>query len=128
MDNIPESPVDEVVQLRRRLNELASIMALPSVWAGGGPRTICSTLADALLGTLELAFVFIRLNEIGGTPMIEMIRTAEAIRPSFQIQDVEGVPAAAGGEAGPTGPLLTRVKVRGSEFSVLISRLGDEGE
>ena len=128
MDNNPESPVDEVVQLRRRLSELASIMALPSVWAGGGPRTICSTLADALLGTLELAFVFIRLNETGGTPMIEMIRTAEAIRPSFQIQDVEGVPAAAGGEAGPTGPLLTRVNVRGSEFSVLISRLGDEGE
>jgi PAS domain S-box-containing protein len=128
MDNNPESPVDEVVQLRRRLNELASIMALPSVWAGGGPRTICSTLADALLGTLELAFVFIRLNETGGTPMIEMIRTAEAIRPSFQIQDVEGVAAAAGGEAGPTGPLLTRVKVRGSEFSVLISLLGDEGE
>jgi PAS domain S-box-containing protein len=123
-----ESPVDEVVQLRRRLNELASIMALPSVWAGGGPRPICSTLADALLGTLELAFVFIRLNETGGTPLIEMIRTAEAIRPSFQIQDVEGVPAAAGGEAGPTGPLLTRVKVRGSEFSVLISLLGDEGE
>lgn len=128
MDNNLEPPVDEVVQLRRRLNELASIMALPSVWAGGGPRTICSTLADALLGTLELAFVFIRLNETGGTPMIETIRTAEAIRPSFQIQDVEGVLAAAGGEAGPTGPLLTRVKVRRSEFSVLISLLGDEGE
>jgi PAS domain S-box-containing protein len=128
MDKNLEPPVDEVVQLRRRLNELASIMALPSVWAGGGPRTICSTLADALLGTLELAFVFIRLNETGGTPMFEMIRTAEAIRPSFHIQDVEGVPAAAGGEAGPTGPLLTRVKVRGSEFSVLISLLGDEGE
>jgi hypothetical protein len=58
-----ESPAEEVTRLRGCLNDLATMMALPALSTGGEPSQILSTLLDALLGTLRLAFVFVRLND-----------------------------------------------------------------
>jgi PAS domain S-box-containing protein len=74
-----ESPAEEVTRLRGCLNDLVSMMALPALSTGGEPSQILSTLLDALLGTLRLAFVFVRLNDPEGGPSIEMMRVAESL-------------------------------------------------
>jgi hypothetical protein len=72
-----ETPTDEVARLRGCLNDLVGIMALPALWAGGEPQQIVSTLLDALLEMLQLAFVLVRLNDPDGGSPIEMMRAAE---------------------------------------------------
>lgn len=128
MDTNPESPVVDVARLRRYLNDLASIMILPSRWEGVEPRTICSTLADVLLGTLDLAFVFVRLAETDGKPAIEVIRTVETIRPDLRVLDLKRVLDIAGEEASPKRSSGTRVQVWGGEFNVSTFALGCDGE
>ena len=77
MDALFESPATEVARLRECLNDLAAIMALPALSTGGEPEQIVSTLADALLGMLGLAFVCVRLNDPEGGPSIETMRTSD---------------------------------------------------
>ena len=72
------SSAEEVTRLRDCLNNLVSITALPDFWTDGEPPHIVSTLLDALLGTLRLAFVVVRLNDPEGRPSIEMERVAES--------------------------------------------------
>ena len=69
----------ETARLRRCLNDLVSIMALPALWPGGEPKQIAGTLLDALVGMLQLTFAFVRLNDPVGGPTIEMARVAEPI-------------------------------------------------
>jgi PAS domain S-box-containing protein len=52
-------------------------MALPALWAGGEPSQIVSTLLDALLEMLRLAFVLVRLTDPEAGGSIEMMRLAE---------------------------------------------------
>ena len=66
MDAIRESSAEEVTRLRDCLNDLIGIMALPALWTRGEPSQIASTLLDALLETLRLAFVLVRLNDPEG--------------------------------------------------------------
>jgi PAS domain S-box-containing protein len=74
----PDSPAEEVTRLRSCLNDLVSMMALPAVPTDGEPSQILSTLLDALLRTLRLAFVFVRLNDPDGESSIEITRVAES--------------------------------------------------
>src|ERR1044072_4484890 len=68
---------EDATRLRRCLNDLVSIMALPALWAGGEPQQIAGTLLDALVGMLHLAFAFVRVNDPDGRPSIERARVAE---------------------------------------------------
>ena len=74
------SSAEEVARLRDCLNDLVSIAALHTRWTDGDPRHIVITLADALLGTLRLAFVLVRLNDPEGGPCIEVVRVAESLQ------------------------------------------------
>ena len=77
MDARHESSAEEVARLRDCLNDLASIMALPALSTGGEPGRIVSTLTDALLGRLQLAFVCVRLNDPEGGPSFETMRIGD---------------------------------------------------
>jgi PAS domain S-box-containing protein len=77
MDARYESSAKEGARLRECLNDLASIMALPALSTGGAPSQIVSTLTDALLGMLGLAFVCVRLNDSEGGPAIETMRISD---------------------------------------------------
>ena len=74
METPREAPLEEVARLRRCLNDLVSVMALPALWADKEPQQIASMLADALLGMLNLAFVLVRLNAPDGGPPLEIMR------------------------------------------------------
>ena len=66
-------------KLRRCLNDLVSVLALPAMWTDKDPQHIASMLADALLGMLKLAFVLVCLNDPDGRPSLEILRVAEPV-------------------------------------------------
>jgi PAS domain S-box-containing protein len=61
-----ESLAEEISRLRRSVNDMTSVVALPAVWAGGDASQIARTLSDALLGMLGLEFVSVRLHGAAG--------------------------------------------------------------
>jgi PAS domain S-box-containing protein len=73
---ILDSPAEEITRLRACLNDLASMTALPALWADGEPPQIVSSLLDTLLGMLRLAFICARLNDPDAGASIEMMRVA----------------------------------------------------
>jgi PAS domain S-box-containing protein len=59
------APVDaafEVKRLQRCMNDLVSVLALPSVWSGSEPSRILETFLDSLLGMLTLDFLYARVK------------------------------------------------------------------
>ena len=74
-----ESRLDEAARLRRCLNDVVGITALPALWAGSEPDRIGNSLVDAMLEMLDLAFVFLKLNEpeTGGSK--EIVRFAASL-------------------------------------------------
>ena len=128
MDAPRESSTEEVTRLRDCLNDLVSIMALPALSTGGEPDQIVSTLLDALLGTLRLAFVSVRLNDPEGGPSIERMRVAESLAGAARIQDISKAIDSLLGDAPLSWPPRARVFVGDTDLSVASARLGLRGE
>jgi len=97
-----ESTAEEIGRLPACFDCLVRITALPGLSTGGEPAQIMSTLLDALLGTLRLAFVCARLNDPAGGPAIEMVRVADSAR--------------------------ARISIGGEDLSIGSARLGLRGE
>jgi len=70
----PESPAEEVRQLRRCINDLVSVLALPATWTGGAPSQIVGNSLDALLNMLSLDFIYARLRASTETGFTEIVR------------------------------------------------------
>ena len=64
-------PRDEEVQtLRRSMNDLLSVLALPAMWRGNEGGKIIHTLTEALRAMLALDLVYIALDSKGdGSPV-----------------------------------------------------------
>jgi len=123
-----ESTTEEVTRLRGCLNDLVGIMALPALWAGGEPQQIVSTLLDALLGLLQLAFVFVRLNDPDGGPSIEMMRRSELLESTDSAREFGVALDASRGNAPLKWPSIARVSIGNADFRVASVRLGAQGE
>jgi hypothetical protein len=116
---------DEVARLRACLNHLISVAALPTISTGGEPSDIVGPLADALLGTLGLAFVLVRLNEADREQPIEVARIAESFRGTIRQHDIS--------EATLRGDALSRapdgcVLLGGVDFAIASAHVGLGGE
>jgi PAS domain S-box-containing protein len=71
-----ETQGEQIKRLQRCINDLVSVLALPAMWSGGEPTQIVDRLLDALLGMLQLDFVYVRVNDpVGGAP-IEVAKVA----------------------------------------------------
>jgi signal transduction histidine kinase len=123
-----EIPSDEVARLRGCLNDLVGIMALPALWAGGEPQQIVSTLVDALFGMLQLAFVFVRLNDPDGGPSIEMMRGTELLESTDPAREFGVALDASLGNVPLRWPPSARVSIGNADFCVASARLGAQGE
>lgn len=58
-------PIDtnaEILALRTVLRDLVALSAIPTAWVGREPAVVAAGLADALIGLLQLDFVFVRLG------------------------------------------------------------------
>jgi PAS domain S-box-containing protein len=86
-----ENPAEEIRRLRRCINDLVSLLALPAVWSGGEPAQVVQTVLDTLLRMLHLDLVYVRLKAPLGEAPIEMVRVAEAHALKSRSQEVCGV-------------------------------------
>ncbi len=103
-------------------------MALPGLWAGGEPPQIVSTLLDALIGMLHLAFVFVRLNDPEGGPSIEMVRVDESLEGTARTREISEAIDSSLGDAPPKSRSPETVSVGEIDLSVASARLGLDGE
>ena len=78
MAAMPESPAEEVRRLRRCINDLVSLLALPATWTAGAPSQIVGNSLDALLSMLSLDFIYARLRESTGKAFSEMVRVGSS--------------------------------------------------
>ena len=84
----PESSTEEIRRLRRCINDLVSVLALPAIWTGGGPSQVVSNLLDALMSMLNLDFIYARLGNSGGSEYAEMMRIGPTLEPKPQPQEI----------------------------------------
>src|SRR4051794_13649861 len=70
----PATARDENQRLRRTMRDLVALSTLPAVWTGLGPDGIARSLADVLLSTLALDFVYVRLTDPDGAGPVEVVR------------------------------------------------------
>jgi PAS domain S-box-containing protein len=70
-----ETPSDETRKVRRTMRDLVAISALPAIWVGYQPRQVAESLADLLLNTLRLEFVYLRLRGPADGQEIEVARS-----------------------------------------------------
>jgi hypothetical protein len=59
---MPSDTDAEIVALRAILRDLVALSAIPTAWVGREPAAVAAGLADALVGLLQLDFVFVRLR------------------------------------------------------------------
>jgi PAS domain S-box-containing protein len=71
----PANALDENRRLRRTMRDLVALSTLPAVWTGLGPEGVARSLADVLLNTLSLDFVYVRLADLAGSGPIEVVRS-----------------------------------------------------
>ena len=66
--------MDDVDQLRGTLRDLLAISMIPAAWVGREPSEIPAGLADVLMDTLHLEFVFVRLRDPSGAQALDATR------------------------------------------------------
>jgi PAS domain S-box-containing protein len=80
MDVRQEDTSGEIKHLKRCLNDLVSVLALPAMWSGSQPSQIVHTLLDALLDMLCLDLVYARLQDPAGGAPIEILKIAPSAK------------------------------------------------
>jgi len=88
MANEFESPAEEIKHLRRCINDLVSVLALPAMWTGGSPTQIVGNSLDALVRMLSLDFIYAQLRESTGTVFTEMVRVGSSWEPKLRPEEI----------------------------------------
>ncbi len=127
VDTPVESSVGEV-RLRRCLNDLISILALPAAWTGNDASQIVGTLLGALVGMLNLDFAYVRLNAPEDGPSVEFARFGESLEHLVRPRDLGETLTRTWGATPVQWPLSARIVLGGDQLSVGAARLGLHGE
>ena len=84
----PESPAEEIRHLRRCINDLVSVLALPATWTGRAPSQIVGNSLDALMSMLSLDFIYARLRESTATAFTEMVRVGASWESEPRLEEI----------------------------------------
>src|SRR5260370_2465634 len=76
----------EIKRLQSCINDLISVLALPSIWSGSEPSQMLGTLLDVVLTMLRLDFGYARLSDASDGPPIEVVRLGDHRHSSVQPQ------------------------------------------
>jgi PAS domain S-box-containing protein len=128
MDEHSRDLTDETRTLRRCVNDLVSVLALPAVWSGGEPSQIVHTLLDALLRVLQLDIVYVRLKEAGDRVPIEMVRFAQSQTEIVPPNEIGNVLKQLLGTPSEERPPTMRNPWGGGDLSIVTIGLGLQGE
>jgi hypothetical protein len=106
----------EILRLRTVLRDLVALSAIPAAWIGSEPPAVATGLAEALIGLLELDFVFVRLRDPGGAGAVDVTRgnawktspqwLERHLRSSVQLSGKEIIPDVGGGEEPCRGVVI----------------------
>ena len=118
----------ETERLKRCINDLVSVLALPAIWTGSDPTHVLGTLLEALRGMLGLDLVYARMNGPPGEAPIEVVRVAGADTFTAHAHEI-GVTLNERLGADPRNwPPVTRNVIDGTEVSIVAMPLGLQGE
>ena len=122
-----DGPAEEIKRLRRCINDLVSLLALPATWTGSEPSRIVSDLMGALLNMLSLDFVYARLRNLAGEDL-ELVRTATEWEPKPGAQALGEILRPWLRNDTQNWPDPVRGTLEGREMSVVPLPLGVQGE
>src|SRR5271170_4686103 len=120
----PSDPTLEIKRLRRCINDLPGMLALPAAWRGHEAVEILSTLADSLVGMLTLDFFYARVIVEPDEKPLELLRAGPSHRTDEIAQffddwlNVDQIDRSS----------QTRCKIGNQEISIFPMRLGVEGD
>jgi PAS domain S-box-containing protein len=123
----PASSAEEVKGLRRCINDLVSILALPATWTGSQRSRIVEDLLDALLSMLGLDFAYAQLRD-PTDQRLELMRTSPAWEATPLAQEIGQKLQAWLEKGSQTWPHVGRTTFEGQELSVASLLLGLHGE
>ncbi len=119
-----EETVDEVKWLEACVNNLIGILTLIVIFAGRETHQTVTALLDALLGTLRLDFVYVKLKGLAGSMPIEMIRSTRSENLAWQEGVVNEVLKTSLRCETQTRPLVVQKLTEEGDVSVAVFRLG----
>ena len=128
MEVQPENPAEEIKRLRRCMNDLVSLLALPALWSGGEPSQIAHTLADVLPGMLRLDLLYIRLKDAVGQTSVEMARVVPSRKLKAWPQEIGEALNHCLGDDPRKWPPVARNSIGNGDISMAPLHLGLEGE
>lgn len=128
MEAQTEHTAEEVKHLRRCINDLVGVVALPAVWGAGEPAEIVRTLLEALPRMLDLDLIYMRLGGAAGGASVETARVAQSANLTAGPREVGGLLERWLGSDPQAWPALARGTVGGSELTVVSLGLGLQGE
>lgn len=110
------------------MSDLVSVLALPAVWSGQEPRQIVATFHDAIIATLNLDFLYTRIEVDADSEPIEVVRVTAHYAAAHNADEVcQSLKEGLGDDPrGWSGKI--RGRLRGEETTFLSIRLGLEGE
>ena len=70
---------DNLHTLQRGLRDLVALTTLPAIWIGSQPEQIAEGLADVILTTLRLDFVYVSISGIENGEALEIVRIPQQV-------------------------------------------------
>jgi PAS domain S-box-containing protein len=110
------------------MNDLVSVLALPAVWSGSEPSSLLETLLDALLGMLDLDFIYGQVKLGSHVTPIEVLRTAQPWEDIRKRGEIRQAFDRWFGESAHRSTARTCITLEDQELSVFPIQLGLEGE
>ena len=114
--------------LQRCMSDLISVLTLPAVWSGQDPRLIVTTLHDALISMVQLDFLYTRARAEANRELIEVLTIAPHCATTCSADDVRRAFDSQFGNNPQKWPAEVRIRLTGSDTSLVPMRLGIEGE
>src|SRR5216683_2544895 len=116
---MPSDTDAEIIALRALLRDLVALSAIPTAWVGREPTAVVAGLADALIGLLQLDFVFVRLCVPSVAGAVDVTRGKEwktfqewlesHLAESGQLSGIEIIPDGINAEGGVVAAACARV-------------------
>jgi hypothetical protein len=122
-----EDTSGEIKHLKRCLNDLVSLLALPAMWSGSKPSQIVHTLLDTLLGMLCLDLVYARLQDPAGGAPVEVLKIAPSVK--WMLPDeIHKTVNQWFGDDPQKWPSRLRAWIGDEDISIVSQRCGLQGE
>src|SRR2546423_1673276 len=117
----------DIRRLKRCLNDMVSVLALPAMWSGSQASQIVHTLLDSLLGMLYLDLVYARLQDPAGGAPIEVLKIAPSAK--WMLPDeIHKTVNQWFGDAPQKWPPRLRASIGDEDISIVSQRCGLRGE